>query len=70
MEELTSLTQDIQNGIAYAKAFVHLREKRIAVLEERLLKKEEELELWKMIASKLAVDLARQVNINNLPQPE
>lgn len=39
MEEVNSLAKEIQDGIAYAKAFVHLREKRIAVLEERLIKR-------------------------------
>ena len=71
METLTSsltsieeVSKEIQEGIAYAKAFVSLREKRIAVLEERLQKQQIELELWKAIAE----ELARQVADSTLPK--
>ena len=79
MEQLnTSLTsiedfsKEMQEGIAYAKAFVQLREKRVAVLEERLVKQAEELALWKAIAEELARQLAFEAtnppNDSSLPK--
>ncbi len=62
MTAISSLGKEIQEGISFAKAFVQLREKRIAVLEERLAKKELEAELWRRIAEELARQQAFQLN--------
>ena len=62
MTAMSSLGKEIQEGISFAKAFVQLREKRIAVLEERLQKQQHELELWRAIAEELARQQAFQLN--------
>ena len=62
LTSLEDFSKEMQEGIAYAKAFVQLREKRIAVLEERLVKQAEELALWKAIAEELARQLAFEAN--------
>ena len=58
LTSITKVRQDIQEGLAFAKAFVITREQRIQVLEGRLAKQQEELELWKAIAEELARQLA------------